>query len=57
MRKISQLPPVNWLLFNPVPTYFKALNEAGVKKLPKSWESSIYQQAAIASARARQRNE
>jgi len=31
------------------PKIFKALLEAGVQNLPKSWESSIYEQAAVAS--------
>jgi len=39
------------------PKIYKALIEAGVRKedLPKSWEKSIYQQAAEASQKARQR--
>ncbi len=34
------------------PKIHKALIEAGVKSLPKSWEKSIYVQAAEASAKA-----
>lgn len=34
------------------PKIFKALSEAGVTNLPKSWTKSIYEQAAEASARA-----
>lgn len=34
------------------PKIFKALNEHGIK-LPKSWETSIYEQAAKASMKAR----
>jgi hypothetical protein len=34
------------------PKIFKALNKHGIK-LPKSWETSIYEQAAKASMKAR----
>jgi len=34
------------------PKIYKALVEAGVENLPKSWKKSIYQQAAEASQRA-----
>jgi hypothetical protein len=33
------------------PKLHKALKDAGMKNLPPSWEKSIYQQAAEASAR------
>jgi len=35
------------------PKVFKALKELKVKNLPKSWETSIYEQAAKASYAAR----
>ncbi|MCD4715586.1 MAG: hypothetical protein K8R45_02445 [Desulfobacterales bacterium] len=35
------------------PKVFKALREAGVKGIPKSWETSIYHQAAVESQAAR----
>jgi len=35
------------------PKIFKALSQAGVTGLPKSWETSIYEQAAHASQEAR----
>jgi hypothetical protein len=35
------------------PKVFKALKKGGVSGLPKSWEKSIYNQAADASPRAR----
>jgi hypothetical protein len=35
------------------PKVYKALKQAKVKGLPKSWEKSIYEQAADASPRAR----
>ena len=35
------------------PKIYKALNEIKVTNLPDSWEKSIYQQAAEASAKAR----
>ena len=37
------------------PKIFKALVDAGVRGLPRSWESSIYEQAAKASQAAKQR--
>ena len=37
------------------PKIFEALIQAGVKGLPKSWEISIYEQAAKASAAKRRR--
>jgi hypothetical protein len=37
------------------PKIFKALNENGIKDIPKSWKSSIYDQAAKASMMARKR--
>jgi len=37
------------------PKMFKALSKAGVKGIPKSWESSIYDQAAKASQAAKQK--
>jgi hypothetical protein len=37
------------------PKIHRALIEAGVTNLPVSWEKSIYQQAAEASAKARKR--
>jgi hypothetical protein len=37
------------------PKVFKALKELGVKNLPKSWKTSIYDQAAEASKAARRR--
>ena len=37
------------------PKIYKALTEAGVTNLPKSWTKSIYEQAAEASARALKR--
>lgn len=37
------------------PKISKALNEFGIK-LPKSWETSIYEQAAKASGKARKKN-
>ena len=36
------------------PKIFKALNEFGIK-LPKSWETSIYDQAAKASMKVRKK--
>lgn len=36
------------------PKIFKALVDAGVRRLPRSWESSIYEQAAKASQAAKQ---
>ena len=35
------------------PKIYKALTGAGVKNLPQSWERSIYEHAAIASAAAK----
>jgi len=35
------------------PAISRALQDAGVRNLPKSWASSIYEQAAMASAHAR----
>jgi len=35
------------------PAICQALKEAGVTNLPKSWQRSIYEQAALASAEAR----
>ena len=35
------------------PKIFKALKNFGIKGFPKSWEKSIYQQAAEASQKAR----
>ena len=37
------------------PKIYKALRRQGVKGLPKSWEASIYEQAAKASQRAREK--
>ncbi len=37
------------------PKVFKALSEAGVTNLPKSWTKSIYDQAAEASAKVLRR--
>ncbi len=37
------------------PKIFKALNEFGINDIPKSWKSSIYDQAAKASMMARNR--
>jgi hypothetical protein len=37
------------------PKIFKALKELDVKNLPKSWEISIYEQAAKASQAARKK--
>jgi len=37
------------------PKVFRALSEAGVTNLPRSWTRSIYEQAAEASARALRR--
>jgi len=37
------------------PKIYKALVEAGVENLPKSWKKSIYQQAAEASLRAKKK--
>lgn len=39
------------------PKIFEALSQAGVDGLPKSWEASIYEQAAKASQAARNRKE
>jgi len=38
------------------PKIFKALAGAGVRGLPRSWESSIYEQAAKASQAAKRNN-
>ena len=35
------------------PKIFKSLKQAGINNLPKSWEKSIYQQAAEASQSAK----
>jgi len=35
------------------PKIYKALSESGIINLPKSWETSIYEQAAKASEAAR----
>lgn len=35
------------------PAIYRALKQVGVQNLPRSWERSIYDQAALASARAR----
>jgi hypothetical protein len=37
------------------PKLFMALSQHGIEGLPKSWETSIYVQAAIASQKARKR--
>lgn len=37
------------------PKIFKSLKQVGVNNLPKSWEKSIYQQAAEASQAARKK--
>ena len=37
------------------PKLFKALQQAAVQGLPKSWETSVYQQAAKASRAARKK--
>ena len=37
------------------PKIFKALRKLGVKHLPKSWKTSIYEQAAKASQTARRK--
>ena len=37
------------------PKVFKALIQAGCKSLPKSWEKSIYEQAAEASQAAKKK--
>jgi len=37
------------------PKIFKALIDAGVRGLPRSWESSIYEQVAKASQAAKRR--
>jgi len=37
------------------PKIYKALVEASIKGLPESWKSSIYEQAAKASARVRRK--
>jgi len=34
------------------PKFFKALSQSGIINLPKSWETSIYEQAAKASQAA-----
>jgi len=39
------------------PKVFRALKKAGVKGIPGSWETSIYQQAAQASMAARRKSE
>ncbi len=38
------------------PKINKALLQSGVKNLPKSWENSIYEQAAIVSQKATRQN-
>ena len=37
------------------PKLFMALSQRGIERLPKSWETSIYVQAAVASQKARKR--
>jgi hypothetical protein len=37
------------------PKLFMALSQYGIEGLPKSWETSIYAQAAVASQKARKR--
>ncbi len=39
------------------PKVFRALLEAGVAEMPVSWEKSIYQQAAEASAQSKKQKE
>jgi hypothetical protein len=39
------------------PKIFKALNELGIKNLPKSWRASIYEQAAKASREVRKKKQ
>jgi hypothetical protein len=39
------------------PKIYKALRQAGVKGIPTSWETSIYEQAAKASQLARRRKQ
>ena len=34
------------------PKVYKAMIEAGVQGVPKSWKKSVYEQAAVASAKA-----
>ena len=53
---ILMLCPTCHLMFDThlKPKIFKALTEAGVKDLPDSWTKSIYEQAAIASAKAKE---
>ena len=39
------------------PKVFKAIMEAGLKDFPESWKKSIYEQAAEASAKARNKEQ
>ena len=38
------------------PKIFEAMVEAGLRDFPESWQKSIYEQAAEASAKARNKN-
>lgn len=53
VNNLLMLCPTCHLMFDihVKPKIFKALKLAGVKNIPKSWEKSIYQQAAAASKR------
>ena len=55
-NNLLMLCPTCHLMFDTQvkPKIFKALIEAGVKSLPASWETSIYQQAAEASMKAKE---
>ena len=52
---LLELCPTCHLMFDThlKPKINKALLQSGVKGLPKSWKNSIYEQAAIASQKAR----
>jgi hypothetical protein len=55
-KNLLMLCPTCHIMFDThlKPKIFKALYEFGIK-LPKSWETSIYEQAATASMKARKK--